>query len=171
MFTCLLEGVLKVLSAPNFVKMEYSYSAMIGKVWNNLAQRNPRYEFFNIEKKATVYIYIRIYIHTYVTTFFVTSKSQLLAVWETWILACWKELSPNCVVGYKNLTSEVIWGHQRSKTVNWGHWGQNFKTTPRDAVFCTHTHMTPRNNVRYVNLISEVKGGQNSEIIGGIFFL
>ena len=53
-------------------------------------------------------------------------------------------------------------GHLRSpevKTLKRGHWGQNFKTIPRDAIFCMHTHMTPRNNIAYFYLTSKVKGG------------
>ena len=69
------------------------------------------------------------------------------------------QVTPRSKIGYVILTSGVNWGHQRSKTGIWGHWGQNFKTTLRDAIFCMHTHMTPRNNVGYVNLTAEVKGG------------
>ena len=61
-------------------------------------------------------------------------------------------------IWYLILKSEVIRGHMRSKTVNWGHWGQNLKTTPRDAIFFMHPHMNPRFNIGYVSLASEVKG-------------
>ena len=76
-------------------------------------------------------------------------------------------VTPKSKIGYLNLNSEVIWGQWRSKTVNWGHWRQHFKTTPSDAIFCMYTHMTPRNNVGYVKLTSEVKGGhQRSKLRG-----
>ena len=57
------------------------------------------------------------------------------------------------------LTLKLVCGHQRSKTVNWGHWGQSTKTIPRDAIFCMHNLLFPRNNIANFNLTSEVKGG------------
>ena len=69
------------------------------------------------------------------------------------------QVTPESIIGYVILISEVIWGHQRSTTVNWGHSGQNCKSTLRDAIFCMYTHMIPRNNVDYVNLTSKVNGG------------
>ena len=75
-------------------------------------------------------------------------------------------VTPRSKIGYVILTSEVIWGHQRSKTVIWGHWGQILKTTLRDAIFFMHTHMTPRNNVGYVNLTSEVNWGHQRSNLG-----
>ena len=39
--------------------------------------------------------------------------------------------------------------------------------TSRDAIFCMHTHITSRNNVGYVNLTSEVKGGHWRSILRG----
>ena len=52
--------------------------------------------------------------------------------------------------------SEVIIGHWRSKTANWGHIGHNLQVTPRDAIFARNTQMTPRSSIGYVNLTSEV---------------
>ena len=69
------------------------------------------------------------------------------------------QVTPESIIGYVILISEVIWGHQRSTTVNWGHWGQNCKTTLRDVICCMYTHMIPINNVDYVNLTSKVNGG------------
>ena len=76
-------------------------------------------------------------------------------------------VTPGSKIGYVILTSEVNWGHQRSKTGIWGHWGQIFKTTLRDAIFFMHTHMTPRNDVGYLNLTSEVKGGHRRSKLRG----
>ena len=76
-------------------------------------------------------------------------------------------VTPNSIIGYVILTSEVIWGQWRSRTVNWGHSGQNYKTTLRDAIFCMHTYMITSNNVGYVNLTSEVKGGHRRSKIRG----
>ena len=78
------------------------------------------------------------------------------------------QVTPESNIGYVILIYEVICGHHRSTTVNWGHWGKNCKMTLRDAIFCIYTHMIPRNNVGYVNLTSksiEVIGGENSEVI------
>ena len=44
-------------------------------------------------------------------------------------------VAPGSKIGYVILTSKVTWGHQRSKTVNWGHWVQILKTTYIDAIF------------------------------------
>ena len=78
-------------------------------------------------------------------------------------------VTPGSKIGYVILTSEVNWGHQRSKTGIWGHWGQIFKTTLRDAIFCMHTHMTPRNDVAmwiWPPRSREVTGGKKTEVTG-----
>ena len=68
-------------------------------------------------------------------------------------------VTPESRIGYVNLIPKFIWGHQRSKTVNWGNWGQNFKTFSKYATFCMHTHMSSRNNIAYFKFTSKIKGG------------
>ena len=62
-------------------------------------------------------------------------------------------------IGYVTLTSEVIRGHLRSKTVNWGNWDHNLKKLTQWCIFCICTHITPRSNIGYVNLTSNVITG------------
>ena len=67
-----------------------------------------------------IYIYVSMYRVPGITTFlanFITSKSQLPEILQTWMLARCKDKNLNCVIGYKtSLTSKVIRGHTQ--------WGQ-----------------------------------------------
>ena len=55
--------------------------------------------------------------------------------------------------------SEVIRGHWRSITENWGHIGHNLQVTPRDVICCMYTQLLSRSISGYVNLTSEVITG------------